>query len=185
MDILAHFNLKAYLRGESPPFSAAQLRDICAVSAETGKELGRAEADITKYWAAEYLRQHGDSSFDATVLGWFRQELNLAVILLDASGIESIVRVDFPVAAGDKVSVAVNDVDVKQGYFRLGVVGILSSSPSETSDHHDDEEDGGVGGAAADEGLWEQSGKQLSDEEELPARAEDSKHAGQPYTAVC
>lgn len=46
--MLAHWNLKAALRGEDPPFGAAQLAGILGAANETGRELGRAESEVRR-----------------------------------------------------------------------------------------------------------------------------------------
>uniref|UniRef100_A0A383WAQ3 RNB domain-containing protein n=1 Tax=Tetradesmus obliquus TaxID=3088 RepID=A0A383WAQ3_TETOB len=120
-DILAHFNLKAHLRGEALPFSAAAISAITAAAGESARELGRAEGEVTKYWAAEYLRQHREQSWVGCVLGWFRPEMQLAAVTLEELGLESIVKVEFPVLPGDRLLLRLADVDVSSGYYRLYV----------------------------------------------------------------
>jgi hypothetical protein len=44
--MLAHWNIKAALRGQPPPFTAAQLGSIMAEAGERGRELGRAENEV-------------------------------------------------------------------------------------------------------------------------------------------
>eukprot|EP00879_Flechtneria_rotunda_P004803 GHRR01005075.1.p1 GENE.GHRR01005075.1~~GHRR01005075.1.p1 ORF type:complete len:775 (+),score=250.97 GHRR01005075.1:386-2710(+) len=96
-DIMAHFNIKAHLRGEPLPFPATSIMSISAAAVESNRELGRAESDVAKYWAAEYLRQHSSSSWTGVVLGWFRAEAQLAAVTLDELGLETIVKVQLPV----------------------------------------------------------------------------------------
>jgi hypothetical protein len=48
---------------------------------------------VTKYWAAEYLRQHREQLWTGCVLGWFRPEMQLAAVTLEELGLESIVKV--------------------------------------------------------------------------------------------
>jgi exoribonuclease-2 len=85
--------LQAHLRGEALPFSAAAISAITAAAGESARELGRAENEVTKYWAAEYLRQHREQSWTGCVLGWFRPEMQLAAVTLEELGLESIVKV--------------------------------------------------------------------------------------------
>jgi exoribonuclease-2 len=92
-DMMAHWNVKAWLRGQPPPFSAADISSIGAAGAEVGRDLGRAEGEVGKYWTAEYLRQHHKEEWAATVLGTFRAEHNLVAVSLEALGVETIVKV--------------------------------------------------------------------------------------------
>lgn len=92
--------LQAHLRGEALPFSAAAISAITAAAGESARELGRAEGEVTKYWAAEYLRQHREQSWVGCVLGWFRPEMQLAAVTLEELGLESIVKVGRLVGVG-------------------------------------------------------------------------------------
>lgn len=46
-DMLAHWNIKAALRGAQPPFTAAALTSILTAAGEMGRELGRAENEVS------------------------------------------------------------------------------------------------------------------------------------------
>jgi len=84
---------QAHLRGQPPPFPAAAITSVTAEAAEAGREAGRAESEVTKYWAAELLRQHGSKNWEGLVLGWFRPEMNLVSVSLEELGLESVVKV--------------------------------------------------------------------------------------------
>lgn len=105
--------MQAHLRGEPPPFSAADIVTITAAAGDISRDLGRAEGDVERYWAAEYMRQHWQrqqqqhrrrlqqqqqqhqepEGLPATVLGWVRPELNLAAVSLDQLGLENVIKV--------------------------------------------------------------------------------------------
>lgn len=85
--------LQAHLRGEALPFSAAAIQSITAAAGESARELGRAEGEVTKYWAAEYLRQHRGETWAAMVLGWLRPEMQLAAVTFEELGLETVVKV--------------------------------------------------------------------------------------------
>lgn len=84
---------QAHLRGDPLPFPAPAIASISNAAVELNREQGRAEGELTKYWAAEYLRQRGGQGWPALVLGWFRAELNLAAVSLEDLGLETIVKV--------------------------------------------------------------------------------------------
>jgi len=126
-DMMAHWNVKAWLRGQPPPFSAADISRVAAAIAEVGRDLGRAEGEVGKYWTAEYLRQHRKEEWAATVLGTFRSELSLVAVSLETLGVETIVKVDLPVFPGERLSVKLVDVHVPTGYWRMAVQGMLDS----------------------------------------------------------
>lgn len=81
-----------------------------ASAGEVSRDLGRAEGDVEKYWAAEYMRQHWQrqqqqlrrqrlqpqqepEALPAMVLGWVRPELNLAAVTLEDLGLENVIKV--------------------------------------------------------------------------------------------
>jgi hypothetical protein len=68
------------------------------------------------------------------VLGWFRAELNLAAVSLEELGLETIIKVDFPVQPGDRLLLKVAEVDVRSGFYRMYVHDRLSTYSSGTTD---------------------------------------------------
>lgn len=147
-DIIAHFNVKAHLRGEAPPFSASDISQLMAAAGEVSRDLGSAERDVDRYWAAEYMRQHWQRQqqqqlrrqrlqqqqepvgLPAMVLGWVRPELNLAAVTLEELGLESVIKVDFHVEPGERLLLQVVEVDVPTGHYRLTVADRLDDKRS-------------------------------------------------------
>lgn len=156
-DIIAHFNLKAALRGAAPPFGASDIAATAAAASATARELSRAEGDIEKYWAAEFFRQAGpEARWPALVLGWFRQESGLLAVSIEPLGLESIVRVDFPVSPGERLELAVAEVRVADGWYRFSVMGLLSGGEVEEGEATEEAQEGedgqghGQGGGQGD-----------------------------------
>lgn len=81
------------MRGQPLPFPAPAIASISNSAVDLNRELGRAEGEVNKYWAAEYLRQRGSQGWPALVLGWFKAELNLIAVSLEDLGLEAIVKV--------------------------------------------------------------------------------------------
>lgn len=125
-DLLAHWQLKAVLRGAEPPLGAPALGALCDAVGEAGQRVGRLERDVTNYWVAEYFRQasvHCPSPvWGATFLCWLKQDAGLARVLLDHMGLECVVRVNRPLIPGDPVFVRCCQVDVRQGLYRMDEV---------------------------------------------------------------
>eukprot|EP00775_Hariotina_reticulata_P005095 gene5095-5336_t len=176
-DMLAHWNLKAHLRGQPPPFSAAAITSITAEAAESGREAGRAENEVTKYWAAELLRQQGSKSWEGQVLGWFRPEMNLVSVSLEELGLESIVKVEFPVRPGDRLVLRLAEVDVRNGFYRLYVHDRLDSAappaPNVIGEEEEEEEEEG-----------EEEAEQLEAVDEELLEAENVVDEAQELTAA-
>ncbi|GFR46827.1 hypothetical protein Agub_g8463, partial [Astrephomene gubernaculifera] len=91
-DLLAHHNLKAWLRGRPLPYGAPQIEAAAEAAAGAGRELTAVERECENYWVAEYFRQHWGSDYPATLLGWQREELRLAAFLIDELGLEVVAR---------------------------------------------------------------------------------------------
>lgn len=56
-DLLAHWQLKAALRGAAPPYDAGQLSDVIEATGTTTQALMKLEREAESYWVAEYFRQ--------------------------------------------------------------------------------------------------------------------------------
>jgi exoribonuclease II len=118
-DLLAHFQIKAHLRGDPLPFSDVELSPLIISATTTAQEATLIERQTNRYWCLEYLRQHADDIWQAEVLRWLREHENLALVLLEDLGVELAVRLDFPVVLGDRLEVKVGSVDPRLDQIKL------------------------------------------------------------------
>jgi len=118
-DLLAHFQLKAHLRGDPLPFSAIELQELIYSVTESVREAIQVERRTNRYWSLEYLRRHGDRSWQGLVLGWVREEDNLGIILLEDLGLELRHRFHRSVTLGDRLEVQVSNIDPRQDVLHL------------------------------------------------------------------
>ncbi|MDJ0733445.1 MAG: ribonuclease R [Nostocaceae cyanobacterium] len=118
-DLLTHFQLKAHLRGESPPFSAEQLREVLMSVTSTTQELTMVERQTNKYWALEYLRRHPDEIWQAMVLMWLREDSGLALILLEDLGLQLPMSFRRPVNLGEDILVKVSYCDPQKDFIQF------------------------------------------------------------------
>lgn len=119
VDLLSHFQLKAYLRGETCPFSSEDVQEITYSAAAASYEATLVERQTKRYWALEFLRRHGDQRWNALVLRWLREEDNLGIILLEDLGLELPHRFQSNVQLGDRVEVEVLVADPHQDLIRF------------------------------------------------------------------
>ena len=119
VDLLSHFQIKAYLRGESCPFTIEQVKEVAFTAASASYEATLVERQTKRYWALEYLRRHGDEHWNAIVLRWLREEDNLGIILLEDLGLELPHRFQTNVELGDRVEVEVVVADPHQDLIRF------------------------------------------------------------------
>lgn len=119
VDLLSHFQLKAYLRGEACPFSNEEVQEIAYSAAAATYEATLVERQTKRYWALEFLRRNGDQRWNALVLRWLREEDNLGIILLEDLGLELPHRFQSRVQLGDRVEVEVTVADPHQDIIRF------------------------------------------------------------------
>jgi len=113
-DLLAHFQIKAHLRGDPLPFSAEQLQEVMLSVTTAAYEATLVERQTNRYWGLEYLRRHADQVWQALVLRWLREHENLGLILLEDLGLELVMRFKRSVSLGDRLEVQVSHVDPRQ-----------------------------------------------------------------------
>ncbi len=119
VDLLAHFQLKAFLRDDPCPFSAEQMQEMAYSAASGAYEATLVERQTKRYWALEYLRRNGDQRWSAIVLRWLREEDNLGIVLLEDLGLELPHRFQNQVELGDRVEVEVVVSDPHQDLLRF------------------------------------------------------------------
>ncbi len=118
-DLLTHFQLKAFLRGEQPPFSSDELQEILYNVSSSAYEATLVERQTNRYWGLEYLRRNADSVWQGLVLRWLREDENLGIILLEELGLELPHRFERQVSLGDRLEVMVSRADPQRDEIRF------------------------------------------------------------------
>ncbi|BAW95418.1 ribonuclease II [[Synechococcus] sp. NIES-970] len=118
-DLLAHFQIKAHLRGDPLPFSADELKEILYSVVTSSQEAVHVERQTNRYWSLEYLRRNADQVWQGLVLRWLREDERLGVILLEELGLELPHRFERPVALGDRLEVKVSQADPHKDEIRF------------------------------------------------------------------
>lgn len=114
-DLLAHFQIKAHLRGAPPPFSAEEMKEMTASISSAVREAVWVERQTNRYWSLEFLRRHADEVWSALVVGWKRgHEHSIGFILLEELGIETEMRFNRAVGLGDHLDIKVSYADPRQ-----------------------------------------------------------------------
>jgi exoribonuclease-2 len=113
-DLLAHFQIKAHLRGETLPFDSDSLQQLVSSASAISYEAVQVERQTNRYWVLEYLRRQGDRLWQALVLRWLRQHEGLALVLLEDLGVELPARLVNRVDLGDRLQLRVSQVDPRQ-----------------------------------------------------------------------
>jgi exoribonuclease II len=123
-DLLAHFQIKAHLRGDELPYTGEQLHEIMMVLGTNTYEATMVERQTNRYWTLEYLNRQGSQTWDALVLRWLREDESLALILLEELGIELAMRMNRWVELGERIQVQVSLADARQDVIHLREVSV-------------------------------------------------------------
>lgn len=118
-DLLTHFQLKAHLRGEAPPFSGEQLREVMMSVSTATQEVTLVERQTNRYWGLEYLRRHLNEVWQALVLMWLREDSGLALILIEDLGLQLPMSFKRNVQLGEQVLVRVAHVEPRQDLLQF------------------------------------------------------------------
>jgi exoribonuclease II len=118
-DLLAHFQIKAHLRGDELPFTVERLQEIMLALGTNIYEATMVERQTNRYWTLEYLNRSGDREWDALMLRWLREDESLALILIEELGIELAMRCNRWVELGEQLQVQVALVDPRQDIIHL------------------------------------------------------------------
>ncbi len=106
-DLLAHFQIKAHLRGEDLPFPKEELQEVVYSVSNAAYEATLVERQTNRYWGLEYLRRNAECVWPVLVLRWLREEENLGLILLEDLGLELPPSLDRAVTLGDRLEMQV------------------------------------------------------------------------------
>ncbi len=113
-DLLTHFQIKAHLRGDTLPFSPEQVQEMVMSLVPAVKEASKVERETNRYWSLEFLRRQGDQVWDAMLLRWLREDINLGLLLLEELALELPMRFNRSIQLGDHFKVKVAYVDPRQ-----------------------------------------------------------------------
>jgi exoribonuclease-2 len=118
-DLLAHFQIKAHLRGDALPFSQDEMQEILFSVVTSSQEAVHVERQTNRYWSLEYLRRNADQVWQGMALRWLREDERLGVILLEELGLELTHRFERPVTLGDRLEVQVCQADPHKDEIRF------------------------------------------------------------------
>ncbi|XP_057972104.1 ribonuclease II, chloroplastic/mitochondrial isoform X2 [Malania oleifera] len=117
-DLLAHYQVKAFLRGESPPFSAGQLEGISSILTMHARIAKRLCSSSLRYWTLEFLRrQPKEKKFHALVLGFIKDRI--ASLLLMEVGLQASAWMSLGIQIGAEVKVQVEEAHPRDDVLSL------------------------------------------------------------------
>ncbi|KAH9327548.1 hypothetical protein KI387_007726, partial [Taxus chinensis] len=108
VDLLAHYQVKAVLRGEMPPFTSPQLEGMMQLINLQVRTSRRICNNSVRYWMLEYLRRQAKGKeFRALILRFVKDKI--ASLLLLEVGIQGSVEVYSGAQVGDEIMVYVHE----------------------------------------------------------------------------
>ncbi|MEM8810583.1 MAG: RNB domain-containing ribonuclease, partial [Cyanobacteria bacterium P01_G01_bin.38] len=118
-DLLAHFQLKAHLRGDSPPFSPHEMAELTQGVSTAAYEATMVERQTKRYWALEYLRRQDQTQWQTILLRWLRAHESLGLVMIEDLGLELAMRFNRPIELGERITVRVIHANPRQDFIRL------------------------------------------------------------------
>lgn len=118
-DLLAHFQLKAHLRGDSLPFSPHEMAELTQGVSTAAYEATMVERQTKRYWALEYLRRQDQTQWQTILLRWLRQHESLGLVMIEDLGLELAMRFNRPIELGERLTVRVIHANPRQDFIRL------------------------------------------------------------------
>ena len=113
-DLLAHFQIKAHLRGDPLPFTTEKMQEMVMSLVPAVKEANSVERFTNRYWGLEYLRRNSGEVWQALIIRWLKEEINLGLVLLEELGLELAMRFGRSVEVGDRLEVKVAHADPRK-----------------------------------------------------------------------
>lgn len=118
-DLLAHFQIKAYLREDELPFSRDRMQEMIFEVMATSSEAVLVERQTNRYWSLQYLQKHSSEIWQGLVLRWLREDENLALILLEDLGLEFPHRFDRVPKIGEQLKLQIHFCDPQRDEIRF------------------------------------------------------------------
>ncbi|MBF2056976.1 MAG: VacB/RNase II family 3'-5' exoribonuclease [Cyanobacterium sp. T60_A2020_053] len=123
-DLLAHFQIKAHLRGDTLPFARDEMQTILFNVTSTSYEAVLVERQTNRYWSLQYLQKHSDEVWEVLMLRWLREDEFLALILLEDIGLEFPYRADRPLKLGENFKLQVAYCDPHRDEIRFKEIAV-------------------------------------------------------------
>lgn len=96
-DLVAHRQVKAFLRGEPPPLDRDEMQATVDVTEDRARTLRAAVRDATEFWTARWFERRAREEkgpMAGTIVKWIRRDQGVCVVILDETGSEHKVKLD-------------------------------------------------------------------------------------------
>eukprot|EP00191_Tetraselmis_sp_GSL018_P022153 CAMPEP_0177621280 /NCGR_PEP_ID=MMETSP0419_2-20121207/27492_1 /TAXON_ID=582737 /ORGANISM="Tetraselmis sp., Strain GSL018" /LENGTH=807 /DNA_ID=CAMNT_0019121169 /DNA_START=175 /DNA_END=2594 /DNA_ORIENTATION=+ len=110
-----HWQVKAFLRGEAPPFQPRELAEIMARVGLQMQDIGKLDRDVRNHWLAAFFQQRMDQTWSGLLMAWSRQEAGQAQVLIESLGLEIVQPVTRPAMPGGGAAASVHRGGHREG----------------------------------------------------------------------
>ncbi|KAI5063039.1 hypothetical protein GOP47_0021586 [Adiantum capillus-veneris] len=118
-DLLAHFQIKAVLRGKEPLFLPGFLETSLVSVSDACRQAKKLQIDGERYWILEYLRREPrNRKYQACVIR-FVKSTTTALVLLTELGLQNLMDLRIKRQLGEEFSVRVVDSQPRNRYLQL------------------------------------------------------------------
>lgn len=96
-DLVAHRQVKAFLRGEPPPLNRDEMQATVDATEERARTLRAAVRDATEFWTARWFERRAREDkgpLAGTIVKWIHRDQGVCVVILDETGSEHKVKLD-------------------------------------------------------------------------------------------
>jgi len=123
-DLLAHFQIKAFLRGDKLPFSTAKMEKYLMDITKRVKEIRGIENRTKRYWTLERLRQdeeEGKNFHEGVVVGYRSEDKLIITVMLDSYATQIKARTPLALPLGARVLLEVLGADPRKNSLKAFV----------------------------------------------------------------
>ncbi len=118
-DLLAHYQIKAFLQGDPLPLTEAELQQVLLGIEPGTAEAVQVERKSKRYWSIEYLRLRPGQRWRALVLAHLREQENLVMVMLDEIAFRVPVRLERQIPLGAWIELEVVKADPRADILEL------------------------------------------------------------------
>lgn len=123
LDLVAHYQIKAFLRGDPLPLTEADVQQLLLGIEPGTAEANQVERKSKRYWSIEYLRLRPGQIWRALVLGYLREQENLVLAMLDEIAFRVPVHLERQIPLGAWIELEVVQADPRADVIELREVG--------------------------------------------------------------
>ncbi|KAL2635015.1 hypothetical protein R1flu_006494 [Riccia fluitans] len=117
-DLIAHYQIKAHLRGEEPPYTSGSVEAKTAVANVRLKDARRLQNSSVRYWALAYLQKYSKGKIYTAIVLQPLKDRQASIFLVEVA-LKCSVLLTTSVSLGSEIFVVVHEVDARKDVLIL------------------------------------------------------------------